>query len=89
MMPPIFQNIGRVIQYVRQIKSDPAFASQLLLQQGSITQEQYNEIQQLGIGSNPEAIGQYLMNRGAMDPRVASQMKDSVATPIQNSMIQN
>lgn len=89
MMPPIFQNIGRVMQYVRQIKSDPAFASQFLLQQGSITQEQYNEIQQLGIGSNPEAIGQYLMNRGAMDPRMANQMKDSVATPIQNSMIQN
>lgn len=89
MMPPIFQNIGRVMQYVRQIKSDPSFASQLLLQQGSITRQQYDEIQQLGIGSNPEAIGQYLMNQGAMDPRIANQMKDSVAMPIQNSMIQN
>lgn len=89
MMPPIFQNIGRVMQYARQIKSDPSLASQFLLQQGSITQEQYNEMQQLGIGSNPEAIGQYLMNRGTMDPRMANQMKDTVAMPLQNSMNQN
>ena len=89
MMPPIFQNMGRIMQMVGQIRSNPSFASQLLLQQGKITNQQYNEIQQLGIGNNPQAIGQYLMNHGIMNSQQADMAKQQYADPIKNSMGQN
>ena len=88
-MPPIFQNMGRIMQMVGQIRSNPSFASQLLLQQGKITNQQYNEIQQLGIGNNPQAIGQYLMNHGIMNSQQADMAKQQYADPIKNSMGQN
>lgn len=89
MMPPIFQNMGRIMQMVGQIRSNPSFASQLLLQQGKITNQQYNEIQQLGIGNNPQAIGQYLMNHGIMNSQQADMARQQYADPIKNSMGQN
>lgn len=84
-MIPIFQ----ILQTVKQIKSNPSMMSQFLLQQGRITQQQYNDIQQLGIGNNPEAIGQYLMNQGVMNPRQVDQVRQEMAMPIQQSMVQD
>ena len=74
------------MQMVGQVRSNPSFASQLLLQQGKITNQQYNEIQQLGIGNNPQAIGQYLMNRGIMNSQQADMARQQYADPIKNSM---
>lgn len=84
-MLPLMQ----IIQTVNQIKQNPAMASQFLYQRGVISQQQYTEMQQQGIDSNPEAIGQYLMNHGTMDPRQADHVRQTMAVPIQNSMNQN
>lgn len=84
-MLPIMQ----IIQRVNQIRNNPNYMSQFLLQQGRITDQQYNEIQQLGIGGNPPAIGQYLMQHGTMDPRQTQEAYQTMAVPINNSMKQN
>jgi len=84
-MIPIMQ----IIQTVRQIKQNPAMASQFLYQKGIISQQQYQEMQQQGIDANPEAIGQYMMSHGMMDPNQAQQAVNQYAVPIQNSMKQN
>lgn len=79
----------QIIQTVRQIKQNPAMASQFLYQKGIISQQQYQEMQQQGIDANPEAIGQYMMSHGMMDPNQAQQAVNQYAVPIQNSMKQN
>lgn len=79
----------QAIQMIQSIRQNPNQVSNLLLQQGRISKEQYDEIQKLGIGGNPEAIGQYLMNRGVMNRNAVQDAYQNQALPIQNSMRQN
>ncbi|MBR5951875.1 MAG: hypothetical protein IKZ85_01205 [Pseudobutyrivibrio sp.] len=84
-----FQNVMQIMQYVNQIRSNPNCMGQFLLQNGKITDQQYQEIQQLGISGNPQAIGQYLMDRGMMNRQQVQDVYQNQAIPIQNSMKQN
>ena len=77
------------MQYISQLRSDPSQTSKFLLQQGAISQEQYDEIQKLGIANNPQAIGQYMMDRGKFTNQQANNVRQNVAEPIQNNLNQN
>ena len=77
------------MRYVNQIRNNPNYMSQLLLQNGRINNQQYQEIQQLGIAGNPQAIGQYLMDHGMMNKQQVQEAYQNQAVPIQNSMKQN
>lgn len=79
----------KAMQMIQSIRQNPNQVSNLLLQQGRISKEQYDEIQSLGIGGNPEAIGQYLMNHGIMNRNQVQDAYQNQVIPIQNSMRQN
>ncbi len=85
MMNP-FQNMSQTLQYIRQMRQDPSQLSNFLLQQGCITQQQFNEIQQMGIGGNPEAIGNYMMNHGSFNQQQSNDAYNNIAMPIYKSM---
>ena len=89
MGPSIFQHLRQIMQMVNQIRQNPALSSQYLYESGIISQQQYTEMQKSGISGNPEAVGQYLMNHGVVDPSRAQQMVNQYAMPINNSMKQN
>ena len=57
-------NAINMVQLFRQIQNDPSKIADLLLNNGKITQDQYNEIQKFN--GNPELIGRYLMQSGTM-----------------------
>ena len=79
----------QMMQYINSCRQNPNQISDLLLQQGRITKQQYEEIKSLGIGNNPPAIGQYLMNRGMMNQNQVQEAYQNQALPIQQSMTQN
>ena len=79
----------QVMQYIQTLRQNPNGMSDLLLRQGKITKQQYDEIQSLGIGNNPQAIGQYLMNHGMMNRQQVQDAYQNQALPIQNSMTQD
>ena len=84
-----FQNMQQIMQNINAIRQNPGQLAQLLYQQGKITNQQLDEISQLGISGNPEAIGNYLMNRGAFTREQLQDTYQSSALPIQQSMGKN
>lgn len=58
--PPAAGN--NIISQLAQIKRNPSAILDILLQNGKITQSQYNDLQPYK--NNPEMIGRYLMNSG-------------------------
>lgn len=79
----------QVMQQIRALRQNPNGMLEFLYRQGAINQQQLNEMQQQGIAGNPEAIGQYMMNRGVMNPNQVQNVYQNQALPIQNSMRQN
>lgn len=55
-------NSGNIISQLAQVKKDPGAILDILLRNGKINQQQYNDLQQYR--NNPEMIGQYLINHG-------------------------
>lgn len=88
MYPP-FMRMQQVMQYIHQLRSNPSQTGEFLLQQGAITQQQFDEIQKMGIAGNPQAIGQYMMNRGRFTGQQADTVRQTVAAPLQNNLGQN
>ena len=69
MSNPIFNrygnlgnNTGGIRSQLAQLKNNPGYILDILLQNKKITQQQYNELQPYK--NNPEAIGKYLINSG-------------------------
>ena len=66
-MNPLFnKSFGNALNMVNQFKrlqKDPSQIGNLLLQNGRITNEQYNAIS----GMSPSQIGNYLMNNGVLN----------------------
>ena len=72
MATPLFQKYGNYQQQnqsrgnlalqLAQLKNNPGYILDILLQNKKITQQQYNELQPYR--NNPEAIGKYLINSG-------------------------
>lgn len=88
MYPP-FMRMQQVMQNIRQLRSNPSQTSEFLLQYGAITQQQFDEIQKMGIAGNPQAIGQYMMNQGRFTGQQADTVRQTVAAPLQNNLGQN
>lgn len=84
-----FQNMQQIMQNINSLRQNPNNMGQFLYEHNIITKQQLDELQQQGIGGNPEAIGNYLMNRGAFTQQQAQEAYNSSALPIQNSMKQN
>ena len=78
------QNIMNVMQQVRQIKQNPNQLASFLQQRGMISNEQMNDIQNMG--NNYEQIGRYLMNNGKMPTNV--QQYQGQVEQVQNMMKQ-
>lgn len=53
---------GNILKQLAQIKRNPGAILDIMLQNGKIDYQQYNELQQYK--NNPEMIVQYLMNKG-------------------------
>ena len=79
----------QMMQYINNLRQNPNGMADFLLRQGRINKQQYDEIQSLGIGGNPPAIGQYLMNHGMMNQSQVQDAYQNQALPIQQSMRQN
>ena len=88
MIPP-FGMLQQVMQAYQVVRKDPNQLNNILLQRGCITQQQYQDMQQKGIGGNPEAVGNYMMSQGIFNPQQAQDAYQQQAVPIQNSMRQN
>ena len=90
-MPQVspFQNMQQIIQNIQAIRQNPSQLGSLLYDKKIISKQQLDEMNQLGISGNPEAIGNYLMNRGAFTKEQLQYEYNNSALPIQNSMRQN
>ncbi len=53
---------GVILSQLAQVKNNPGYVLDILLQNKKINQQQYNELQPYK--NNPEAIGRYLINNG-------------------------
>ncbi len=53
---------GNILSQIAQLKKDPGCILDIMLQNGKINQQQYNELQLYR--NNPEMIVKYLMNNG-------------------------
>lgn len=84
-----FQNIQQIMQQINMIRQNPNQIGQLLLNQGRINRQQFDEIQRLGISNNPQAIGQYLMQNGTLNQQQVQDAYNNSVPPIQNNMMQN
>lgn len=88
MANPLFNRFGNISQannsnknifsQLAQLKRDPGSILDIMLSNGKINQQQYNDLQQYR--SNPEMICKYLINNGKADEinnaeRVVNQIK--------------
>lgn len=55
-------NGNSILAQIAQLKRDPGSILDIMLNNGKINQQQYNELQQYR--NNPEMIGKYLINNG-------------------------
>lgn len=86
MFPPM---INQVLQNIIAIRQNPNQMCDLLLQRGTITKQQYDQMQQMGIANNPQAIGQYMMSQGYFSGQQVMNAYQNSAVPIQNSLKQD
>ena len=56
------RNNNNILSQLAQVKNNPGYILDILLQNGKINQQQYNDLQPYK--NNPEAIVKYLMNNG-------------------------
>lgn len=84
-----FQNMQQIMQNINMLRQNPSQLGSFLYDRKIINKQQLDEIQQMGINGNPEAIGNYLMNHGAFTKEQAEEAYSSSALPIRNSMGQN
>lgn len=59
---PPRNNVMNIMAQLRQVQQDPGTILDIMLQNGKISQQQYQEMQP--IRNNLPAIGQYLINHG-------------------------
>lgn len=84
-----FQNMQTMMQQINMIRQNPNQLAQFLLNQNKITKQQFDEIQQMGIGGNPQAIGNYLMQNGVLNQQQVQDAYNNSVQPLQNSIKQN
>ena len=72
---------GNILKQLAQIKRNPGAILDIMLQNGKIDYQQYNELQQYK--NNPEMIVQYLMNKGKSNEiNQSQQMANSMMNKI-------
>lgn len=76
------QSMMNTINQIRQIRQNPSGLADLLLNNGKISQQQYEQIK----GYNPQQIGQYLMQSGNMARQDVDNALNNVVQPIQNAL---
>lgn len=69
-------NAMQVANLFRQIQNDPSKITDLLLQKGRISEEQYQEMQKFG--GNPRMMVQYLLGQGVMTQQDISTIQSSI-----------
>lgn len=69
-------NAMQVANLFRQIQNDPSKITDLLLQKGRISEEQYKEMQKFG--GNPRMMVQYLLGQGVMTQQDISTIQSSI-----------
>ena len=84
-----FQNMQSMMQQINMIRQNPDQLTQLLFSKNKLTKQQLDEIQQMGISGNPQAIGEYLMNHGVINQQQVQEAYNNSVQPIQDSMRQN
>ena len=77
-------NIMNTIQQIQKIRQNPNQLGDLLLQNGKITQQQYEEISRMN--GNPQQIGQYLMQSGTMTQQQVQEAYQNAVPQIQNAI---
>lgn len=73
----IGNNTGGILSQLIQIRKNPGYILDILLQNRKITQQQYDDLQTYR--NNPEAIGKYLINNGkGNEIRQAEQLANTI-----------
>ena len=65
---------SNILSYMAQIQKNPGVILDILMQNGKINQQQYNELQQFK--NNPKDVVYYLLNNG--NPNQKNQMQQSI-----------
>lgn len=65
---------NNILSYITQVQKNPEVILDILMQNGKINQQQYNELQQFK--NNPKDIVYYLLNNG--NPNQKNQMQQSI-----------
>lgn len=87
MSNPLFNKFGPSQNYsrmnplqmanlFRQVQSNPSKITDLLLQNGRINKQQYDDMQKFG--GNPEAIAKYLLENGTMTQQDISNIQSVI-----------
>lgn len=76
------QNVMNALNQIRQMQQNPNGLADLLLQNGKIDKNTYEQIK----GYNPQQIGQYLMQTGAMPQQQVQQAYQTVVPQVQEQL---
>ena len=79
------QNMMNTINQIKQMKQNPNGLADLLLNNGKISKEQYEQIK----GYNPQQIGQYLMQSGTMPQQQVQQAYQTIVPQVQQQLKNN
>lgn len=93
-MNPLFGMMGgmnggingmmRMIQTIRQAQQNPNMLADMLMQNGKINQQQYDEIKKFN--GNPQMIGEYLMQSGTMPQQQVQQAYQTMVPQVQKQL---
>lgn len=75
-------NMMNVIQKIQQARQNPNGLADLLLDNGKIDKKTYEQIKDY----NPQQLGQYLMQTGAMQQQQVQEAYNNAVPQIQNAM---
>ena len=86
-MNPLMGGVGnlmKVVNEVKQLRSNPQGIADFLKKQGCVSDEQYKAIQ--GMNGNPQQIGQYLMQNGVITQQQAMQAAQMFVPQVQKQL---